>query len=101
MKYCFHYQYDKETNRYVSLAIRYIGEKNPNKVHCYKCKRCGMKLHSIDVTNLNNKLNDMNNTLDNSKKDFPYLDLSDIHRMLAPVPGACDEDSKYRDNQLR
>lgn len=101
MKYCFHYQYDKEANKYVSLAIRYVGNKNPNKVHCYKCKRCGLPLHTIDVININKKLDDMNNKLSGDNKNFPFLDLSDIHQMMAPVPYVYDEDSKYRDNQLR
>ena len=100
MKYCFHYQFDKETNRYVSLAVRYIGNNNPNKMHLYKCKRCGLSLHSIDIMNLNNKLNDMNDSLHGVNENFPFIDKRDIHKMLAPVPYAYEEDSKYRDNQF-
>ena len=98
MLLCAHYKLDKDENKYISLVERYVGDRNPNKVHLYKCKRCGMKLHDIDVHNLKNKIDDMNNKL--SMKDTNFPSKSDIYGMLAPVPGVYDEDSKYRDNQL-
>lgn len=101
MRYCFHYQLDEDANRYVSLAIRYFGDRNPNRVYKYKCKRCGLPLHSIDIMNLNKKINDMNRERNGDDMNFPFLNVTDIHDMLAPVPYAYDEDSKYRDNQLR
>jgi len=101
MKYCFHFQYDNNINKYISLVTRYVGNRNPNKVHKYVCKRCGLPLHDIDVMNLDNKLRDMNRCIKGENKNFPFMNKSDIYQMLAPVPYVYHEDSKYRDNQIR
>ena len=97
MKLCSHYVFDKDTNKYVSLVEKDCPKNgNPNRVHTYHCKRCGMKMHDIDDWNLNNKIKNMNKKLSG---DYPLIDKSDIFDMLAPVPGTYHEDSKYRDNQ--
>jgi hypothetical protein len=101
MEICYHYDFDREANRYVSLIEKYLPYNNSKTKHFFICKRCGMKLHDIDLYNLNNKLNDLNNEIDGNNKNFPLLDLSDIHFMLAPVPDAYHEDDKYRPNQIR
>ena len=69
MKKCFHYE--EKDGKYVS-TVRKI------KKHVFCCKNCKMKLHDVDVVNLNNYINAMNVN--------PDSDMMDIYEMLKPVP---------------
>lgn len=69
MRKCFHYE--EKNGKYVSTVKKI-------KKHVYCCKYCKMKLHDVDVMNLNNYINALNTD--------PNSDKMDIYEMLKPVP---------------
>ena len=76
MKICEHYEKNKRTGKYESL-VKQI------KKHEFECCVCKVKLHDVDVTNLNNYIRYLN-----SKDDPDYMESGreDIYEMLRPIP---------------
>lgn len=75
MAVCEHYVFDEKLGKNVSL-VKFI------KKHHYECKRCKLKMHDVDNTNLNNWINYLN-----SDDKYGLLKgKEDIYKMLKPIP---------------
>ena len=75
MKICSHYEYDDKQKKYVSLVKQLYK-------HVFECKLCKVKLHDVDVENLNNYLRYLNR--DKSKQSL-IDQKGDIYEMLKPI----------------
>ena len=75
MAVCVHYEYNNREKRNVSLV-------KPIRKHVYECKICKVKLHDVDVNNLNNWLNYLNKDLNHEM----LYQKADIYEQLKPIP---------------
>ncbi len=75
MAVCVHYVYDDKEKKNISTVKRV-------RAHYYECKICKVKLHDVDVQNLNNWIHYLN-----SDDKYGLLKgREDVYEMLKPIP---------------
>lgn len=77
MGICEHYEYDKIHKKYVSRVKRI-------RKHIFECGVCKVKLHDVDVYNLDNYINYLNKKREGYSGQLDNK--ADIYNMMRPVP---------------